>query len=185
MSAVINRVKKVGASAWRFNYSGTGPYSIYYRGSLLEEGREEDWYIYDGLGLEAEPPALEIIDSTQSESDVATVQRPGNGILQWRRQLDANFYKVQKFVSSVWVNFFPIIIEDGRGYYQFDTGQLFDNAVLLAAPSSDLFRVIVVDGQGNESVEIEFELIGRRIPDPLEVTVTYDEITNKFTIAAV
>jgi len=180
MAAVITSVEKVGAIAWRYNFTGTSPYKIVLRGKIRVEGWTQDWYIHEELRATDDAPPLEIIDSTQDLEDVASILWPGNGMLQWRGLGSSriSFYKVQKWDGvDTWNDVAPIVVEDNRGYFKYAVGQLDD---VVEAQS---FRVMGLDSRFNEGQVIDSNLYGRKYPEMPSVAVTYNETTKKFTIA--
>lgn len=179
MSAVINSVINVGPGAWTFNFSGTAPYTALHQGEVLANNILEDYYTVSMMvGYLIEPPALEILDATESLPSPVQ-QFPGIMQLQWRGRVEAQYYIPQYFVSPSWVDL-PPVFESGRGYYTAPTPWLDDAGNVSGG--IELFRVKVIDDLGNESGTVPFDFLVIRHPDPPEVVVTWNDTLNQIEV---
>ena len=113
-----------------------------------------------------------------SENDIARAGFPNRFTLGWFRVPATAQYRVEEFVSAVWI--VRARINDlGEGFFQFISGPLADDTV-------HQFRVIPVGTNGNDGTALTFSTRMIRIPDPPSVVHTYNGSgTPTFTVTAV
>jgi hypothetical protein len=109
-------------------------------------------------------------------------QNPGFMVLQWRGRADAYLYQPQQFTGAEWVDLAPVL-ETGRGYYTYTTSWLDANSNGVGSVSQ--FRVKIVDSVGNFGGYVYFDFYVIRHPDPPEVVVTWNELTNEIEVNSV
>ena len=176
--ATITSITRVGSRAWEFDMTGnTAPYTYYLYGKVILI-TNNDIEIIEDFGATTfvnEPPPVEIFDANDTGTP-ESVSRPPYAILQWRGVPGSDLYRVEKNTGS-WVAQTPVVIEDGSGYFRFDTGAIDDI-------TTSQYRVIAVDENAVESDPIPFDVYIVRNPAPPEVTFTWDDV-DTFTIAAI
>ncbi len=164
MAAVITNIQKVGAKVWRYDYSGTAPFRVYIDGQLWGGmSRTETFIIVQG-DSDNEPVPIEVIDSTENESDVQQVKYPQRAILQWRSAEDTDFYLVERFVSGEWVVQRTIHSHPDATYHRYESDQLAD-------VTTHQFRITAVNSSGDQGEPIPFDVLTVRNPPPPEIAV--------------
>ena len=181
MSAGITRVLHSGGSAWTYELSGTAPYTILFQGQVLESAWPSDSYTISMIGYDNEPPALEVLDSTESLPSPVQ-QNPGFLTLQWRGRSDAFIYQPDYKVGIEW-EMLPPVYESGRGYYTYTTPWLAARS--HGAGGIEQFRVKIIDELGNEGGLIPFTIFVLRHPDPPEVVVTWNKALSRIEVNSV
>ena len=156
---------------WKVVYSSGLSDPVFYiwvDGVRIIETRETEYLVSVGDGVF---PVVDVFDDANATPDFA---RSARETLCWREVTDAVSYRVEEYVASVWTAR-GSTVADGRGYYSFLTRALEDEAV-------HLFRVIPVDGAGNDGTALELEVPMRRVPDVPEGSAVYDSGTGKITV---
>ncbi len=169
---------KTAYGIWRYDWTGTGPYRVYSYGlyQFIEE-ETDDEFIYLSSTGNIEPPAIEVFDSTETDDIPQGEQYQSRFIIQWRGYQYADYYTIQKETApSTWTDV-QTYIEDGRGYYK------FQSTIESSDYTEPSYRVILTDKAGATSTT-EFSYYVARNPDPPELTYTYNAGTGLLTIAA-
>lgn len=184
MPISIDSIKKIGSKAWEFTVSGVGPFDwwdVDNAERLLESSTETSLVVHNDDS--EEPPVIEVLDlNSEASSDASALRWPATVTLQWRRQLNTKYYKVEQWSGSAWVRAGEIP-ENGYGYYQWESGAQAD--VSLAQ-----FRVIAVQEivetrtlvRTYESRPLPFDFDIRRNPPVPKVSRSY--AGGNLTIAA-
>ena len=183
MANLVPTCQRVGAIAWRYSWSGTGPFLLRSPDiftpseATTETSRILEWGpLYSDTG---EPPILEVLDAAGTTADFIHGEYPNQMRMQWRASTFADMYVVQNYStgSSAWadVRTFP---ESGAGYYFHETSG-------LAHGSSASFRVLAKDLDGNESNPLPFAIdYWVTVPGAPRVQGTYSSRSGLLTISA-
>lgn len=174
MAGLITSWKRVGGYSWKATWSGTSPFRLYIDGIYIDGQTTTDTERIFQNSSNTEPPALEVLDSTDGTAQNITY--PPRLIVQWRGDPDSIYYRVERYESSVWVHKAQVK-ENGLGYYQFLSEPIDDGA-------TEQWQVLAYDSQGNESQPLQITIVPARNPAPPAITVTYDELNTEFHIAA-
>jgi hypothetical protein len=169
----ITNIEKGSAGQWNYTVSGTTPWRIYRDGRLLSTVTSTTFGIQTNDA--DEPPAIEVLDSTDSFTPV-TVANPQYATLQWRGRPEAESYLIQRFDDPTYTDLITIP-HDAVRYYSIDTGVIDDQ-------DTGTFAVRVVDSEDVESDVIEFDVFIVRNPDPPSIDISYDEGTTTLTVSA-
>ena len=167
--ATFSDITRVGGSAWKFTPVGTAPFNYYLRGKLIIPlSLATSVVVNHPEGSTTEPPALEVIDSTETDLPDST-QYPGYLTIQWEQVDEAEYYLVQRTESAAWVDKAQVR-ESGLGYYKHTTGTIPDG-------SSEAWRVVAVDSDGNDSEALSMTFTMICHPDPPDIELSYELIT--------
>ena len=176
MAGTITSVENLGEGAYEYTWGGTSPFRVYQAGENVFGGTTElTSFIIEDFTDPLEPPAIEVLDSTDTV-DAQQIQHPPFRKLQWRGILAAALYKVEQFVDAAWVER-SVLFDGGAGYYQFQTAELTDE-------SAEQWRITVIDARdhGSDTYEINFTMA--RNPAPPVIAGTYASGTGLLTITA-
>jgi len=173
MSATVTSITKAGSYAWRYDYSGTSPFDIYYNGEVIASQTTDTAIILNHTDA-YEPPALEIIDADDTDTPESVRYSP-LFIGQFRGDPDMSYYLVEQYVDAAWTQIAQIP-EDGLGGYR-----KFQSTA-LADVTTHSFRVTPYDADDNAGYPLQYDIFMIRNPEPPSVTVTYAAGT--ITIAA-
>lgn len=178
MTTTITPPIKLSRGIWRYDYTGTAPFSVYdYRVYDFTEQNTEDTSYYATSDDDTEPQAIEVFDSTEDSDTAIGLNYPANIVIQWRGYKYADYYDIQKETApSTWTSV-QQYIEDGSGYYKF-IGQVESDDVATVN-----YRVVMYDKAG-ASVTASAEQLVIRHPSPPELTYTYNAGTGLLTVAA-
>ena len=112
------------------------------------------------------------------ESAYATIPRgyPGRLTLFWYATADTDHYRAEEYSGGQWV-LRARILDDGRGHCHWHTRWLED-------VTTHQFRVIPVGDNGNEGTAKTWSVLMVRYPDVPDQDFSYDEGTDKVTVAA-
>lgn len=174
MALLFDKIEKVQAETWRFEWTGTAPFRIH-RNGLLEETTDNLNKTIEFPDDSEEPPALEVLDA----NDTATPENFKNPVfarIQWRSVPNTDLYFVQQKVGTSFLSR-QSFTDNGEGYFKFDSEPLVDEA------NTD-FRVIAVDKTGNQSAVVDFDTFIVRNPDPPKITIVFNSGTTSFDISA-
>lgn len=118
MSALITDCVKIGANAWRYEWTGTAPFSVMMGGHwVLTQSEQTNLIVQFTDGTHVEPPPIEVIDSTQDPATLQQVLYPPCPMIQFRGNTTCTYYIVSESVDGEpWANI-ATVVEDGRGYY--------------------------------------------------------------------
>jgi len=174
MASAITAIEKIGYQTWKFTFSGTAPYRVYLDGVLLTDNpmdgdtpdgatTDNDYFIIEHSDSQ-EPPAIELLDADDTGTPL-TLTHPPFCTLQWRSVDYADRYRVDLYTGGSWVEQ-AIVIEDGRGYYQYTSDALTDC-------TTHQYRVVAVDASANESAPISCDILVVRNPPPPSISVSY------------
>ena len=181
MTATIDTITKYGTTTWQQEWSGVGPYQMYTGGLQIHGDLPAGVDTYNDVSITQrhndteEPPALEVLDSTQGETP-QNIKHPPRATLQWRGNTSAVRYKIEEKIASVWT-LRATVKETGLGYYQYDTEALVDSATAN-------FRVKILDERDYESEPLLFDVFTVRNPAPPLYTATWDSVGVEIDIVA-
>lgn len=155
-------VTRRAEGGWHFEWEeGSPPYELWLDGVLLTMLEAEEYDFVDG-GYEDEPPAIEVLDGV-SAAVAGNELYPPFVVIQWRGLQTAIAYVVRQYDGASWQDVAEVM-ESARGYYSWRSPALED-------ASSEQFRVVALDGNGNEGTALSFTLEVCRNPAPPEVEV--------------
>lgn len=174
MAASISETLMVGTKACRYTWTGTAPYTVYLKGDAVLQNTEQTEYTAQWTDDLVEPPPIEVIDSTQSAATLQQVLHSHKITLQFRGRRTNSYYVGQIYVGS-WIDAVTIV-EDGRGYYQVDTGEW--------PTGSYQFRITPYDSSGTAGTPLQFSIFHHTNPTPPELSYTYDSGTGNLTVDA-
>lgn len=169
---------KVTYGVWKYEWTGTAPYRVYAYDRydfILDDTEEESLFLTSENNIE--PPAIEVFDSTETDSTPQGEQYEARFIIQWRGYQYADYYTIEKETAPSTWSAVQYYTEDGRGYYRFESTIESTDYVEPA------YRVIMTDKAGATSTT-EFSYYMVRNPDPPELTYTYNAGTGLLTVAA-
>jgi hypothetical protein len=182
VAATLTDVRKQSDGAWRFTWTGTGPYDVVMHGQYLAQGQTAAEYTYSDfvrLGETSDyadtAPPVEVID-TADTTTCQSLDHPPYARLQWRGNAAWTNYRVEQYISAVWTEV-DNIAEAGTGYYLWHSDPLTDGA-------THQFRVIAVDQRGYESDPLAYSALVVTSPTPADVTLSYSAGTGLVTVAA-
>ena len=124
--------------------------------------------------MPGEYPFIEVLDKACQNPSLAF---PGKLTLQWYAVSAAASYRVEQNIASVWT-LLTSVPEDGRGYYEWQSGWLADCA-------SHQFRIVPVSASGNQGTALNLASLLARHPDNPNYTTTYSAGTKKLTFTGV
>lgn len=163
--ASFSSIEPVGGTSWKFTPSGTAPFDYYLRGKLVIRQSSATYIIYDNPGnTTGEPPALEVVDANDTALP-DTVELPGYLVIQWEQVDEAEYYTVERYESSAWVEK-AFIREQGLGYYKHVTDTIPDE-------SAEQWRVVATDSEGNDSTALTIAFTMISYPDPPDIELSY------------
>ena len=176
MAASITETLMVGTKACRYTWSGTAPYTVYLKGDAVLQNTDQTEYTAQWTDALVEPPAIEVIDSTESAATLQQVLHSPKITLQFRGRRTNSYYVAQLWDGAAWA-YDVTIIEDGRGYYQVDAG--------FCETADYLFRVTPYDASGTAGTPLQFSIFHHTNPTPPELSYTYDSGTGNLTVDAI
>lgn len=121
--------------------------------------------------MPGDSPFIEVIDR---EDQAAALAFPSFMTLAWLASDGAVSYRVDELVDSVWTQ--RAMLTAGPPSFTWLTRRLEDCTV-------HFFRVVPVDGAGNDGDALELSALMVRIPDVPDVAITYDPDTQTLTVA--
>ena len=170
----IANVSKAGSQSWRFDLIGTAPFTVYKDGAVFVEDLNESELVIEG-DSQYEPPAIEVLDSTDT-NDPEQITYPPFLSIQWRGNTATSYYRIDRYINSVWTRQ-TTIRENDSGYYRYDSSVLDDQSV-------SQFRVRPVDADGNTGHALSITALMVRNPDPPEALATYNSVTGNIEVRA-
>ena len=176
MAGTITDVEKVGSYSFKYTWSGTSPYDSWVDGYAYFTGTTQTSAIIElgtSGGSETEPPALELQDSTDTNT-AENILYPPYLTLQWRGSTDNLCYRVQESVSAVWTTR-ANVSEIGLAYYKWATD-------LLADVTTHSWRVVAVDDRGYESTAVNLSAFMVRNPAPPVINMSYSSGTGLLSV---
>jgi hypothetical protein len=176
MAALITEVLRIGSQAWRYEWSGTEPFTVYVDGNAVLRDSDQTSYIVQLDEAGDEPRQLEVVDSTQTTATMQQVLHTPRIILQFRGRRTNAYYIAQVYNGTTWEGNI-VIVEDGRGYYRADIGYwtTFDYQ----------FRVTPYDASGTAGTPLQFSIFHHTNPEPPALSYSYDSGTGKLTVDAI
>jgi len=173
--ASFSSIENIGGASWKFTPIGTAPFNYYLAGKLIIPESQADYVVVNHpTGNADEPPALEVTDTNDITEPESTLY-PGFLTIQWEQVDVAAYYEVDRYEGSAWVNK-GVIREQGLGYYKHITETIPDG-------SSEQWRVVAVDSEGNSSVALSMVFAMKCHPEPPGVAVAYDSGTGDITVS--
>ena len=177
MATTLNNPTRVGPQAWKYTWSGTSPYYVYFEGeTLFGQTTTLEEYIFEGSDYADMPPQIQVLDSTESATTPYVEQHPQKVTVQWRGSLNAEYYRVDQYVDSEWETY-DHVPETKDGYYNITTDVLADS-------TTHTFRVVAVDDNGYDSEATSVSVFMVRHPDPPDVVLSYDEDDEEIDVTA-
>lgn len=178
MAALITDCVKTGALSWRYEWSGAAPFNIYAYGQLYLANTDQTSIIMtwdtDSAEHRIDPPAIEVIDSTETAAALKQVLHPPNFDIQFRGQTTASYYLVE-VSADAGANWAGLTVpEEGKGYYR--VSQYLPNTFDLQ------FRVSAFDAQGGQGDYMEFDLFHHTVDGVVLLTYTYNAGTGLVTM---
>lgn len=174
-------VTRTGTNRYKYEWSAVnGPFRIYSNGLELagqtanEAGGYDDTEFSIDASDASEPPALEVLDSTETDEPLS-LQYPPRLVIQWRGDIYADHYRVEQYVSGAWT-LRRRVPEQELGYYTFTSD--------LLADGSHLFRVLSVDPYGNLSTARTQDISFAGTPLPPSISLSYSAGTGDLTVSA-
>lgn len=172
---IIPLATLVAPGAVRYTWTGDAPFDVWVRGERLAYQVASTEFLVEFSG-EAAEPWIEVRDANDSGPALSELVGPKLR-MQWRGQVDAAFYQVQRKDGSEWV-VKGLLAESQRGYYWHKTLAEADGALAE-------WRVQAEDARGYLS---DVENFTQRVvcnPATPAVALTYDEGTGDLTVAEV
>ncbi|MHC4123925.1 MAG: hypothetical protein ACYSSI_10155 [Planctomycetota bacterium] len=146
----------------------TPTFYIYVDGVLVAETAQTEYTIVVSLN---ENVIVEILD----DADAQPMQIfPGKLRVGWFFVEDTDYYRVEEYISSQWVE--RKRLPENNGYLTWESRFLEDG-------QDHTFRVIPVGTNGNDGTEKQFTVLMVRHPDTPDVSYSYSNQTNKVTIS--
>jgi hypothetical protein len=168
--------ERIAPNAIRYEWTGTAPYVVWERGSVVLNESSLTEYVAQNLDGTTNPlPAIEVLDSTDTVAAQNQNYSP-RVRMQWRGQADAELYLIQEYVDSTWTTR-DAVIESGAGYYGYETDP-YDHG---DAPQ---WRILPQDSGQYQGTPISFTFNIVCNPLPPAVAYTYDSGTG-LTVSAV
>lgn len=176
MAATITACNQIGSGAWRYEWTGTAPFTAYCQGVAVVENSDATEFVaqWDDDEEHTEPPPLEVIDSTQTAAGLSQTLYPPIVTLQFRGADTNSYYIVERYTGSEWVEI-ATIVEDGSGYYQY-------RSPFWLTGDQDV-RLTPYDESGTAGIPMTFSLFHHTAPFR-ELTYTYNAGTGDLTVAA-
>lgn len=177
MSITYDSIKQVGDYDWEYRWSGTSPFLMYQDGDVVT-GLQTTLtdYIFQGDST-AEPPAIEIVESTATD-EPEQLTYPPYAAMQWRRVPNAFYYLIEQNVDSTWTER-ESIFDDGtdRGYFGYSSTALSD-------VTEHNFRVSAVDSEGTTGYPLAFTFTMVRNPPPPSIDISYSSSVTSINVIA-
>ena len=174
MTVTIDRQIPAGVGAERWEWSsdlgGTPTFYIYQDGSLIRTTQSTAQVFRAAAG---ETLSIEILDSASETPETAF---PGRLTLSWEASTAVNYYLVEEFVASAWVER-SRVADTAALYYSWQTRYLEDVTV-------HQFRITPIGTNGNTGAARVFSCLMVRHPDEPAVDYTYAAGTGRVTVSA-
>lgn len=181
MAASIDTITNEGGARWRFEISGTQPFRWFLDGERIAfDNDDEDGAspttdrIIEGEDTE-EPPAVEILDSTETQTP-ENLLNPMRVKIQWRGVTGTDVYIISRKVDGIFTQIKAVGHDERRGYYQYQT-PIYDNG-------TETFRIVADDGRGNTSTPLDYDVFIVRNPAPPSISASYSPVTGDLTISS-
>ena len=172
MTVTINKPLQLGINAWRVSWTSDQVDPIYrvYRGGVLIAVMRQAWI--DLTMIIGESERLEVLD------DAARVPKrttPAILELRWAPVTGVTSYRIEQLLNSVWTTV-GVVSETGETLrHRFRTEALAD-------VSDHDFRVIALNEQRESTpAAVVYSMV--RVPDPPEVSMTFDDVGKTVTVA--
>lgn len=171
---LITTAEQVGTTTVRYSWSGTAPYDVWLNGECLLRQTAATSFVVEYYGEDAEP-WIEVLDSTDVDPAQSELYSPRLR-LQWRGQVDAQHYAVQRFnVDTEEWDDAQFIAELGRGYCWTKTPPEADG-------TEAEWRVVAQDSRGYESPVVVVDRVMVCNPGTPVVAGVYDSGTGDLTV---
>ncbi len=167
----LDSITSLSNGAWRFAWTGTGPYRVVLAGKLIAttSGTTFDWY---RSGYPAYPPPIEVTEA----DDVAESERhPPFVTIQWSGVPGAAGYGIEQLISAQWVRV-GSVHDTGKPVYTFQTANLEAGTVCS-------LRVNAEDVFGNAFASLAFTQTVVCNPPPPESSLAVSYAPGFVTIA--
>ena len=174
MAVTITAVERIGTRSYRWQWTGTGPYTVYRDGRAIAEAITSTQITVEGATA-SDIPALEIVESSDA-ANAQSVLYPPFLTLQWTRVESASFYQVEEYTGGQWV-LRARVLEQGLDYYSYDTGLLEDGA-------THTWRVRPVDSLGGGGRALEFVAPMVRNPAPPAALIRFNGSSQRLEMIA-
>ncbi len=171
---LIPTAEKLGRYSVRYTWSGDAPFRVWVNGALRLVQTDDTELIVQFPG-EAMPHAIEVLDVNDTDPAESEAHNPCLR-LQWRGQVDASAYLVQRWNGSEWETRTPIS-ENRAGYYRYLTVAEVDG-------TEAQWRVVAQDSQGYEGQVIRHNQTVVCNPLPPAFAAAYDSGTGMLTVEA-
>jgi hypothetical protein len=104
---------------------------------------------------------------------------PAGVLIQWDQptDLEVEYYLVEEYVAAAWTERTRVTADPARWQYEFQTRPLED-------VTTHQFRVTPVGVNGNAGAARTYSVYMVRNPDPPDVALSYDDGTQKITVAS-
>ena len=176
MATTISSVEKIGTKTYRYNWTDPGGASYYHVHIAGAAPVYTELLTYTISSSDAlEPPPVEIIADVDT-NEALNVTHPSTAVIQWRGDTEADRYKVQEKVASVWTTRRQIR-ETTEGYYKYETAALAD-------VTTHNWQVIPLDSEGTEGNPLTIDVVMVRHPPVPSISGSYAVGTGNLTISA-
>ena len=167
---------RIAPSAIKYTWTGTAPYDVWVDGRKALDQTSLTEYITQTTDGTTNPlPPVEIFDATDTGTPQNKKYSPRLRF-QWRGQSDAAIYLIQEYAAAAWTTK-ATVLEDGRGYYSFETPRQEDGATIQ-------WRVLPQDSAGYQGDPLPFSFTVVCNPYPPAVEYTYSSIAGLIVSAA-
>lgn len=129
------------------------------------------------LSLYAEPGEYFVLEVFDSASASPSYAYPGRLTLCWYAVTTAEYYTVEEYVDAAWVTRESRLLEDGSGFYRWQSRFLEDG-------ETHQFRLTPAGTDGNSGTASTVTWFMVRHPNPPGLSFAYDEGTTKITVSA-
>ena len=165
----IESLTKIGLYSWLLKYSSDleDPwFYIYLDGILIAETPQNQYNIAINMD---EGSVIEVLD----DPDALPMQIfPGKVRLGWFFVAGTNYYRIDEYINSAWVQRYRM--PENNGYLLWQSRFLEDG-------QTHIFRVVPVGTNGNEGTARQFAVLMCRRPDVPDVIYTYANADYKVT----